>query len=253
MMKRRLSSFLFAAALHAAAWGQLNPQAQFEAANAAYADGDYAAAIAGYDSILSQRMHFDSEYNLGNAHYKLAQWGPAILHYERAALLSPSNADVKTNLALANAQIKDRIESLPSNGILDIWERITAPGRFQLWARLMVLAWTLGFAALAWRIWVVGIENRRLLGSSAAALIAVGLAAMLLTRTASERIESSKSAIVMAVESAVRNEPGSNGMALFMLHEGTKVTVIERNANHWKVQLANGNTGWIAAGDLTEI
>ena len=76
---------------------------------------------------------------------------------------------------------------------------------------------------------------------------------MLLTRTASERIESSKSAIVMAVESAVRNEPGTNGMTLFMLHEGTKVTVIERNANHWKVQLANGNTGWIAAGDLTEI
>ena len=42
-------------------------------------------------------------------------------------------------------------------------------------------------------------------------------------------------------------------MTLFMLHEGTKVTVIERNTNHWKVQLANGNTGWIAAGDLTEI
>ena len=87
----------------------------------------------------------------------------------------------------------------------------------------------------------------------AAVLLAVGLAFMLLTQTASERIESSKSAIVMAVESAVRNEPGTNGMTLFMLHEGTKVTVIERNANHWKVQLANGNTGWIAAGDLTEI
>ena len=253
MMKKHLASILIATVLHATVWGQVDPKTQFEAANAAYADGDYETAIAGYESILAESMHFESEYNLGNAHYKLAQWGPAILHYERAALLSPANADLKTNLTLANAQIKDRIESLPSNGILDIWERITAPGRFQLWARLMVLAWTLGFAALAWRIWVVGIENRRLLGSSAAVLVATGLAFMLLTRTASERIESSKSAIVMAVESAVRNEPGTNGMTLFMLHEGTKVTVIERNSNHWKVQLANGNTGWIAAGDLTEI
>lgn len=252
-MKKHLASILVAAVLHATVWGQLEPKDQFETANAAYADGDYATAIAGYESILAESMHFESEYNLGNAHYKLAQWGPAILHYERAALLSPSNADLKTNLTLANAQIKDRIESLPSNGILDIWERITAPGRFQLWARLMVLAWTLGFAALAWRIWVLSIENRRLLGSSAAVLIAAGLAFMLLTQTASERIESSKSAIVMAVESAVRNEPGTNGMTLFMLHEGTKVTVIERNASHWKVQLANGNTGWIAASDLTEI
>jgi len=252
-MKNLLASILIATVLHATVWGQVDPKTQFEAANAAYADGDYETAIAGYESILAESMHFESEYNLGNAHYKLAQWGPAILHYERAALLSPANADLKTNLTLANAQIKDRIESLPSNGILDIWERITAPGRFQLWARLMVLAWTLGFAALAWRIWVVGIENRRLLGSSAAVLVAAGLAFMLLTRTASERIESSKSAIVMAVESAVRNEPGTNGMTLFMLHEGTKVTVIERNIKHWKVQLANGNTGWIAAGDLTEI
>ena len=76
---------------------------------------------------------------------------------------------------------------------------------------------------------------------------------MLLTQTASKRIESSRSAIVMAVESAARNEPGTNGMTLFMLHEGTKVTVIERSGDYWKVQLANGNTGWIAAGDLTEI
>ena len=42
-------------------------------------------------------------------------------------------------------------------------------------------------------------------------------------------------------------------MTLFMLHEGTKVTVVERNANHWKIQLANGNTGWMAAEDLTEV
>ena len=52
----------------------------------------------------------------------------------------------------------------------------------------MVLAWTLGFAALAWRIWIVGIENRRLLGSSAVVLIAIGLACMLMTQTASKRI-----------------------------------------------------------------
>lgn len=252
-MKFRLSSFLLVITMQVAVWGQSDQQAQFEAANAAYTAGDYAAALAGYEAILSEHMHFESEFNLGNAHYKLAQWGPAILHYERAALLSPSNADVKTNLALANAKIKDRIESLPSNGILDIWERITAPGRYQLWARIMMLAWTLGFGALAWRIWVVSIENRRLLGSCATLLIAVGLASMLFTRVASLRIESSKSAIVMAAESAVRNEPGFNGMTLFMLHEGAKVRVIERSSNHWKVQLANGNTGWISTEDLTEV
>ena len=251
MMK--VASFLLAWSLAAVAWGQTEIQATFESANAAYTAGQYNEAIAGYESILTDRMHFESEYNLGNAYYKKGAWGQAILHYERAALLSPSNDDVRVNLTLANAQIKDRIESLPSNGILDLWERVTAPGRYQLWARITLFGWTLGFLALAWRLWVTGLENRRLLGSSAAVLIAIALLSMVLARTASLRIDSSKSAIVMAVETAVRNEPGSNGMALFMLHEGTKVTVTERTAQHWKVQLANGNTGWIAAADLTEI
>lgn len=249
----KVASFLLAVTCAAMAWGQTDVQATFEAANAAYTAGQYDEAIAGYEAILADRMHFDSEYNLGNAYYKQGAWGQAILHYERAALLAPSNDDVRVNLTLANAQIKDRIESLPSNGILDVWERVTAPGRYPLWARITLFGWTLGFLALAWRLWVVGLENRRLLGSSAAVLIAVGLFSMLLARTASARIESSKSAIIMAVETAVRNEPGTNGMTLFMLHEGTKVTVTERASQHWKVQLANGNTGWIAASDLTEI
>lgn len=253
MSRTLLTAFLLSLSAMTIAWCQGDVKAAFEAANAAYSEGDYEAAISGYKSILEERMHFESEYNLGNAYYKSGDWGPAILHYERAALLSPSNEDVRTNLVLANAQIKDRIESLPSNGITDIWERITAPGRFQLWARIMLFGWTLGFVALAWRLWAKGVENRRLLGSSAGVLLVMGLSSMLLTRTSAKRIESSKTAIVMAMESAVRNEPGYEGMTLFMLHEGTKVTVTDRSSAHWKIQLANGNTGWIAASDLTEI
>ena len=253
MSRTLLTSFFTFMSAVSIGWAQADVKATFEAANAAYANGNYDDAIIGYESILEERMHFESEYNLGNAYYKLGNWGPAILHYERAALLSPSDEDVRTNLVLANAQIKDRIESLPSNGITDVWERITAPGRFQLWARIMLFGWTLGFLALAWRLWAKGVENRRLLGSAAAILLSLGLTSMLLARTSSERIESSKSAIVMAMESAVRNEPGTNGMTLFMLHEGTKVTVTERSDAHWKIQLANGNSGWIAASDLTEI
>ena len=234
-------------------WGQDDFQTTFHEANEAYAAGDYAAAIAGYESILVDRMHFESEYNLGNAYYKTRDWGSAILHYERAARLSPSNPDVRTNLILANAQIKDRIESLPSNGIRDVWDRIVAPGRFKLWMLIMAFGWILGFGALAWRVWETRLENRRILGTSAAALLILGSVTLFLAWSTSQRIESSKSAIITISETPIRNEPGSNGMTLFMLHEGTKVTVVERQGEHWEVQLANGNTGWISSTDLTEI
>ena len=234
-------------------WSQDDFEIIFQTANEAYSAGDYAEAIAGYESILEDRTHFESEYNLGNAYYKMRDWGSAILHYERAAQLSPSNPDVRTNLILANAQIKDRIESLPSNGILDIWDRIVAPGRFKLWMIIMAFGWILGFGALAWRVWETRLENRRILGTSAAALLSLGLITMLLAWSTSQRIESSKSAIITVSETPIRNEPGTNGMTLFMLHEGTKVTVMERQGEHWEVQLANGNTGWISSSDLTEI
>lgn len=239
--------------LAACTGAQTDLESAFDSANQAYANGDFATAIAGYESILENRLHFGTEYNLGNAYYKNEDWGPAILHYERALRLSPNDPDVKTNLVLANAQIKDRIEPLPSNGILDVWERIVAPGRFRLWAGCMLVTWTLGFLALAWRIWETRIENRRILGSSAATLVAAGVLSMVMVWSTAQRIESSKAAIIMAVETPVRNQPGASGLTLFMLHEGTKVTVIQRNADHWKVQLANGNVGWLSASDVEEI
>ena len=117
----------------------------------------------------------------------------------------------------------------------------------------MVLTWTLGFVALAWRIWSVRLENRRILGTSAAVLLVMGALSAVLVASTSQRIETSKAAIVMATESSVRNEPGASGMTLFMLHEGTKVTVLQRSETHWRIQLANGNVGWMTAEDLSEI
>ena len=250
---KRLSSILMTGLLCTLVAAQEDIRLLFDSANSAYQDGNYTLAIEGYENILSEHMHFESEYNLGNAYFKTQSWGPAILHYERAARLSPGNSDLKANLTLANAQVKDRIESLPSNGILDVWDRIVAPGRFRLWMLIMVLTWTLGFVALAWRIWSVRLENRRILGTSAAVLLVMGALSAVLVASTSQRIETSKAAIVMATESSVRNEPGASGMTLFMLHEGTKVTVLQRSETHWRIQLANGNVGWMTAEDLSEI
>ena len=124
-------------------------------------------------------MHFESEYNLGNAHYGWRN-GDLPFYITNGLHLSPSNADLKTNLTLANAQIKDRIESLPSNGILDIWAHHRSV-RYQLWARLMILAgrWVRCVGVAHMDRWH---ENRRLLGSSAVVLIALGLACMLMTQ-----------------------------------------------------------------------
>jgi tetratricopeptide (TPR) repeat protein len=226
---------------------------KFDSANAAYARGDFKLAQVGYEAILNDRVHFDAEFNLGNTMFKQQQLGLAILHYERAKQLIPNNEDLKTNLILVNSQISDRIESLPTQGIANIWEGIVAPGKHLLWHRLMIVFWTLGFIALASRLMSSDFGNRRIWGTVGTTLLALGIGFMSLSWAAINRIEKEQSAIVLSNESPVRSQPGLDGMTLFMLHEGTKVGVIQKEERYTEIKLPNGNVGWIDSNDMEAI
>ena len=228
-------------------------RAQFDSANSAYARGDFELAEAGYQSILKDRVHFDAEFNLGNAMFKQEKLGLAILHYERAKQLIPNNEDLKTNLILVNSQITDRIESLPTEGIANIWEGIIAPGKHLLWHRLMFVFWTLGFIALSSRLLSSDFGNRRIWGTVGTALLGIGIGFMSLSLAAANRINKDRSAIILSSESPVRSQPGTSGMTLFMLHEGTKVGIIQREERYTEIRLPNGNVGWIDSNDIEAI
>ena len=59
-------------------------QGEFDVANAAYADGRYEEAAAGYEALLAEGPNATLYYNLGNARFKQGELAQAILNYERA-------------------------------------------------------------------------------------------------------------------------------------------------------------------------
>jgi tetratricopeptide (TPR) repeat protein len=74
----------------------------FEQANRQFSDGDIAGAAALYQEILdSDGPNAAVLFNLGNCEQRLGNFGPAILAYERARLLTPRDPDLSANLALA--------------------------------------------------------------------------------------------------------------------------------------------------------
>ncbi len=75
------------------------------AANALVEAGNTVEAIEIYESLLD-RGAYDSSlfYNLGNAHMVGGQPAAAVPYYERAAALSPRDAEIRANLELAVAQ-----------------------------------------------------------------------------------------------------------------------------------------------------
>ena len=97
-----------------------------------------------YEALLEEVSHFSSEYNAGNAAYKLGKLGVARLHYERANLLDPGHAGLEANMALLESKIVDRIADVPNLGLKD-WLR-TWLGAEQL------RGWLLGLGLLVPRV-----------------------------------------------------------------------------------------------------
>ena len=90
---------LVVGSVHAAEPPPVSPQTTFFHANALYKDGQYTAAASDYEQLRNAGLESGNLYfNLGNAYFKAGQRGKAILNYERAHRLLPSDPDVEANL-----------------------------------------------------------------------------------------------------------------------------------------------------------
>jgi SH3-like domain-containing protein len=54
-----------------------------------------------------------------------------------------------------------------------------------------------------------------------------------------------KEAIVFAPTITVKSSPNENSVDLFVIHEGSKVQVIDKVGEWYKIRIANGSIGWL--------
>ena len=88
------------------------PEEIFDRGNAAYADGRYEEAAEALRSLARYRIRDPVlEYNLANAEFRVGRLGWAILHYERARRMSPTDPDIADNLRFARSFCFDRVEA----------------------------------------------------------------------------------------------------------------------------------------------
>ena len=86
----------------------------FDEGNQRYQAGDFDGALERYAQILDDGLESgELYYNIGNTYFKLGELGPAILYYERARRLMPSDGDLLANLELARSLTADEIAPLP--------------------------------------------------------------------------------------------------------------------------------------------
>ena len=229
-------------------------QTAFDQGNKFYGKENYEAAITSYESVVnSGKQSAELYFNLGNCYYKLHKVAPAIYNYEKALLLSPNDTEIKTNLEFARKMAIDDIKVIPKVGFSKLIQDFTAKYYYDTWAWIAV-----AFAFL-FLLFFVGyyfshstVLKRVFFFGMFLWLIGIGLS------TASSfyekgRIDNEKPAIVFAETASVKSEPKSGATAAFVLHEGTKVYILESIANWKKVELTDETTGWIEESAIKEI
>lgn len=84
----------------------------FETANHFYDQGKFAEAKQNYESLVNDRNYSANLfYNLGNTDFRLDDFGGAILNYERALALDPSNPEARANLAFVRDKTGAKVEA----------------------------------------------------------------------------------------------------------------------------------------------
>lgn len=226
----------------------------WEAGNKAYIEGDYNKAIAEYRAILdggeySMKLY----YNLANAYFKVGSIGKSILYYNKALRIAPSQEDIRHNLAIAEAQTKDRIVAIPEffiNRWLRTLRNTMSCGTWSLLSLLffgVLLSFTLLFL-LASRI------RWRKVGFYGALFSLVMFVAVTLFAISSRNdILQHEEAIVMGSAVSIKSSPDRSATDLFVLHEGTKVRIIAEVDEWREIVIADGKKGWVEVKNIEQI
>lgn len=217
-------------------------QSPFEQGNRAYDSADYAAAAEHYAASLQESPSAAALYNLGNALYRQGELGQALLCYERAHRLAPRDRDIKENLDFCRSKTEDRIEPLPQFVLARWWKAISDCLTPHEWMSLTLLLLALACAGLC--LFFLSKDYVWRKGS----LIASGVLALLLLLSALHTlVPRPTEAIVTAPMALVKSSPDNGSTDLFILHEGTKLT-LDDQVDLWnKVHIADGQKGWISS------
>jgi tetratricopeptide (TPR) repeat protein len=222
---------------------------------AAYSDGDWATAAKTWSDIRALGVESpELYYNLGNACFKQDDLAHAILNYERALKLDPSYSDARFNLEFAQGLVQDKIEAVPEF-FLSIWGRKLCwllPSDTWAVLFLVLLAVTLGCVLL----FLLGRSVAARKGGFAAAIVALVLSVLCVSFAFWQRADYRKadSAIVTRAVTTVQSSPGRDSAKdLFVLHEGTKVKLLDTVGDWHNIELADGRQGWLPSADLEVI
>ena len=216
-------------------------------ADSAYAAERFDEAIALYrqltDSLGESPQIY---YNIGNCYSRQDSIARAILYYERALLLDPSNDDARFNLDIARSKTVDRVVPASEMFFLQVFHSLILSLSISRWALIAIASFILALLCLAVYLFIPNITAKKISFTAAVLLIVVTAFANIAAFEQRSHIQKRSEAIIMAPSAVVKSTPSASGTDLFILHEGTHVHISDNSMRDYvEVQLTDGKQGWV--------
>ena len=229
------------------------PEELFSKANELYNESAYDSALVMYDDIIN--MGYSSAtlyYNIGNTYYKLKNYPMSILYYEKSLKLDPNNEDTKHNIEIARAFISDKIESVPEIFIKTWLNNLSNIFSANTWAIISLV--TIGLFLLSLFVYLTA--RTRTLKKSMFFTILVFVLLTICTCSISIKkynyIMNHNEGIIIKPTITVKSSPSDSSVDLFVLHEGSKVKILDNTGEWEKIKIANGSIGWLPSSSIAK-
>jgi tetratricopeptide (TPR) repeat protein len=223
----------------------------FETANTQYKEGKYSEAIISYEKIEKQNVISSELYhNLGNCYYKLNNVAATIYNYEKALLIDPLNEDAANNLVFAKRLTLDNIEELPKSFLQKFNANYLQKLSYDNWAILLVSLSFLGCLLFLLFYFAEIPSKKRFYFTSSIISFILLIFTVFITINQYNIGKKTIEAIVFSEKVAIKNAPTINSEDVFILHEGTKVNVLDAVDNWKKIKIADGKIGWVITDEI---
>lgn len=236
-----LSLALVSLLAHAADLAEMKIQA-----DSAYARADYETAVKLYGKLAKQNATSDVCYNLGCAYYRLDDMAHSVLWFERALKLEPSDKDILTNLEMTRTKTIDKIIPQHEFILFTYFRSMTNWFSLRTWTIIALLSFVFMLVLLL-LFWASdSIFARKCAFSSAVLLLLVCILSNVCAVQQRNFKQTHTSGIIISPAVTVKSTPADNGNDLFVLHEGSKVEILDSSLKEWcEVSIADGKVGWI--------
>ena len=219
-----------------------------------FSSGSYKEALQVWTDIYNTGYRSSAlNFNIGNAYFKLNNIPSAILFYERAYLLNPSDEDINYNLQIARTFIVDRFQEIPELFFVRWYNVVSLLLSANSWAKISIVSFILCLLLLSLYIYSSRYRHKVIGFWLAVFLFILTLSSFAFTVRNKSLVYNSHKAIITIPLVSGKSSPDNSGTDLFVLHEGTKVSIEDEVGEWLEIKLSDGNKGWVPVNSLSII